>query len=113
MNRDGARRDTEPPQAELIKDLLHTLPVRPQSHYNVIQRRGPSWTTARSLKSTPIQHQPNVSEVADAPDSKSGVLMLVSFQVQSRNSQRCSLYANRVPFGELVRSANARARSAQ
>jgi hypothetical protein len=57
---------------ELSAILLHTLPVRAQCHYNANHADGLSSTPAKSLKSTPIQHQSNVSQMADAPDSKSG-----------------------------------------
>jgi hypothetical protein len=53
--------------------LLHTLPMSAQCDYNAIDSRGLSQTSAKSLKSTSIQHQPNVTQMADAPDSKSGL----------------------------------------
>jgi hypothetical protein len=51
--------------------LLHTLPVSAQCDYNASEAEGHRESSARPLKSRSIQHQPNVSRMADAPDSKS------------------------------------------
>ena len=51
--------------------LLHMLAMRAQRDYNAADTEGDRETSAKSLKSTSIQHQPNVRLMADAPDSKS------------------------------------------
>jgi hypothetical protein len=52
--------------------LLHVLAMRAQRDYNAANTEGDRETSAKSLKSTSIQHQLNVRLMADAPDSKSG-----------------------------------------
>jgi hypothetical protein len=66
----SARGEESEPFSSAI--LLHIWRVRAQCDYNATRRRGPSGTAARPLKSTSIQYQSNVRQVADAPDSKPG-----------------------------------------
>jgi hypothetical protein len=54
---------------------LHTMPVSAQHHYKAIDAEGHGRTSAKPLKSTSLQHQPNVRAVADAPGSKAGALL--------------------------------------
>jgi hypothetical protein len=46
---------------------LHMLAMRAQRDYNAADTEGDRETSAKSLKSTSIQHQPNVRLMADAP----------------------------------------------
>jgi hypothetical protein len=52
--------------------FLHTLPVSAQRDYNAVDAEGWRETSAKPLESTSIQHQANVRQMADAPDSKTG-----------------------------------------
>jgi hypothetical protein len=60
---------------------LHTLPVSDQCDYNASEADGHRETSARPLKSASLQHQSNVRQMADAPDSKSGPRKEVADQV--------------------------------
>jgi hypothetical protein len=71
------------------------LPVSAQRDYYAIDVEGHCETSAKSLKSTPIQHQPNVRVMADAPDSKSGRRQGVSLRV--RPSSRAPCHVGRHP----------------
>ncbi len=61
--------------------LLHTLPVSAQRDYNAIDAEDHRGTWTKSLKSTSNRSQPNIRQVADVPDSKSGPRKRVWVQV--------------------------------
>jgi hypothetical protein len=82
--------------AAVCNSSAHVAPVSP-TRLQCGAQRGPAQTHEKSLKSTSIEHQPNVRQMADAPDSKSAPRKRVWFKSSLRDTIRLDTLSARRP----------------